>query len=161
MRKSEDFDYVVRRAGKADIDQLVELGARFYQESNFLGGLTMSKKNYRRTIEPYLDCELVASIVADRDGEIVGYLHIYAQDDYTEELVGEVYQFYVTPEYRGSGVARSLVEMAQVQYAQWGVKRSYVEAAPGMDNEQHLATFRNLWGKFGYQQIGIVMKKEF
>lgn len=161
MRKFEEFDFIIRKAHKGDLDQLVELGARFYQESNFLGNLTMSKNNYRATIAPYLGMDYVAPIVAVRAGQILGYLHIYAQRDYTVELVGEVYQFYVLPEYRSSGVSRALVEAANLQYAEWKVARGYVEAAPGMGAEEHLKLFENLWGRFGYKKIGIVMMKEF
>lgn len=163
-RQFEEFDFIVRKAWVSDLDQLVDLGAQFYQESNFLGNLTMSKKNYRATLAQYLDFDkfpYVAPIVAVKDGKILGYLHIYAQRDYTEERIGEVYQFYVLPEYRGSGVARALVEAANLQYAEWEVARGYVEASPGMDAEAHLKLFENLWGRFGYKKIGIVMMKEF
>lgn len=161
MRKIEEFDYVIRKAWSTDIPQLVELGAAFYQESNFLGTLTMSKNNYQRTLERYIDHPLVAAIVAVKGGEILGYVHIYAQNDYTEELVGEVFQFYIRPEYRGSGISRALAESAVLQYAEWKVARGYVEAAPGMDAEEHLKLFENLWGRVGYKKIGIVMMKEF
>lgn len=164
MSKYEDFDFVVRRAWRSDLDQLVDLGEMFFRESNFLGNLTISKKNYRATIEPYIDANKyphVAPLIAVKGGEILGYLHIYAHRDFTEELVGEAYQFYVRPEYRGSGVARALVEAAVLQYADWKVARAYAEAAPGMDQAQQLKLFENLWGRSGYKKIGIVMMKDF
>lgn len=162
MRTVETFDYEIRKATRLDLDELAELGARFYDESNFLGNLTISRENYKRTIGKYIEGYYsVAGIVAVHDGKIVGYLHIYFQQDFTEERIGEVYQFYVMPEYRGTGVARSLVESANLQYAEWNVARGYVEASPGMDKPEHLKQFENLWGRFGYKKIGIVMSKEF
>lgn len=161
MKQIEDFEFYVRPAVKMDLDQLVELGARFYQESNFLKGASMSKKNYRQTLDRYIGLPYTAGILAVRDGQVIGYVYIYAQSDYTVELIGECYQFFVLPEYRGSGVARALVEAAVLQYADWKVARAYVEAAPGMDDPQHIGQFKNLWGRYGYQQIGIVMLKEF
>jgi GNAT superfamily N-acetyltransferase len=162
MRTTEQFEFEIRKATRADIPQLVELGARFYKESNFIGGLEVSRENYKKTISKYIEgFYSVAGIVAVVDGQIVGYLHIYFQQDFTVERIGEVYQFYVTPEYRGTAVSRSLVESANLQYAEWNVSRGYVEASPGMEAGEHLKLFENLWGRFGYKKIGIVMMKEF
>lgn len=159
--KTENFDYIIRKAWRADIPQLVELGARFYAESNFRGSMEMSKVNYQRTLEKYIDLPRVAAILAVKDGEVLGNAYIYAQNDYTEETVGELYQFYVRPEYRGTGVARSLAESAVLQYAEWNCKRAYVEGSPGFDQLQHLPQFENLWGRFGFKKIGVVLMKEF
>lgn len=161
MRKYEDFEFIIRRGWKTDLDQLVDLAADFYDESNFLGPLRISKENYKKTIAPYIENDNVAAILAVKDGVILGYLHIYWQTDFTIERIGEVYQFYVRPDYRGSGVARALVETAVAQYAKWNCVRGYVEAAPGMDKPEHLKLFENLWGRVGYNKIGIVMMGDF
>lgn len=161
MKHDDHFDYVLRKGQRRDIPQLVDLGARFFGESNQLGGATMSREKYQRTLETFINHDLVAAIVADVDGEIVGYVHIYAQDDATVELIGDLYQFYVIPEYRGTGVSRELAKAAVSQYAEWNCKAAYIEAAPGMADPHHLQLFENLWGRVGFKKIGLVMCKEF
>lgn len=162
MRETEQFDFEIVRGTREHLDQLVALGARFFEESNFAGrGVTISLDNYRKTISEYIDFYSVAAICAVREGQVIGYIHIYFQNDFTVERIGEVYQMYVAPEYRGSGVARSLVESAVLQYADWNCARGYVEASPGMQAEEHLKLFENLWGRVGYKKIGLVMMGEF
>lgn len=159
--KTEEFTYDIRRAEKSDIDRLVDLGTQFYGESNFHKGMTISKDNYRKTLEDYIGHPLVGAFVATVDGVIVGYSHVFAQTDYTVERVGELFQFFVQPEYRRTSIARSLAEVSVKQYHDWGCKRAYAEASPGMADPSHIKLFENLWGKFGYQKIGVTLMKEF
>jgi GNAT superfamily N-acetyltransferase len=159
--KTEPFDFIVRRARREDLEAMVDLGASFFGESNRLGGATMSRKNYRASLEPYFDHPLVAAFLAERDGQLIGNAYIYAQNDATEEYIGDLYQFYILPEYRGTGVSRALADLADKQYADWKCKSGYLEAAHGMKGERHLKLFENLWGRLGFKKIGIVMMKEY
>lgn len=138
----------------ADMEQVCRLAERFFYESSFRG-LTINLDAYRKTIMDYYRYPSVKSLVAVTDqGDIVGYIHIYCQQDYTVELIGEMYQFYVAPEYRGTKVSRSLIEGAVAQYKMWGCAVAYCECAPGMEDEKHLQTFSNLWVKYGYKPVG-------
>lgn len=138
----------------ADTNQLVALATAFFYESNNRD-LTIDTDAYRKTINDYYRYPSVKTFVAVTDeGDLVGFLHAYFQRDFTVEAIGECYQFYVAPEYRGTRVGRSLIEAAVKQYKIWGCARAYVEAAPGMDAEKHLKTFGNLWGKYGYKFVG-------
>jgi hypothetical protein len=65
------------------------------------------------------------------------------------------------PEKRVTDVARLLVEGAVKQYEEWGCARAYCEASPGISHRDHLGLFKNLWGKFGYKEIGVTLMKEF
>lgn len=159
--RTEEFTYEIAFATKGDIDRLVELGSRFYSESNFHKGLTLSTDNFRKLLEEYIGHVHVGAIVAVVDEVIVGYCLVYGQNDFTEEMIGELYQFYVLPEYRSSGIARALAEEAVRLYDVWGCRRAYAEASPGMSDPNHINLFKNLWGKVGYFQIGVTMMKEF
>lgn len=155
--------FLVREAMQSEIPAIVELAGEFFKESNFSrSGLTVDLAAYRKTIENYWRYPSVMSIVAlCRDtGQLLGYVHIYCQRDYTVELVGEMYQFYVRPDARGTLVPRELVRAACAQFDAWGCKRSYAECAPGLPDQKSVKTFANLWGKFGFKQIGITMLRE-
>lgn len=156
-------NFIVRDAMRSEIPQIVRLAAKFFEESNFSrSGLTVDLAAYQRTIENYWRYPLVKSIVAldQHDGDLLGYVHVYCQRDYTVELVGEMYQFYVKPEARGTLVARELVRAACAQFDAWGCMRSYSECAPGLPDEKSVKTFANLWGKFGYKKIGEVLLRD-
>ena len=153
------FDIVTMEAEHLDL--VVEAGVEFFNESNLNGWLTVNRAGYRTMLEDSLDNGGVASFLAVSCNQVVGYIHIYCQNEYTVEPVGELFQFFVRPEWRGTGVARSLIEAAQAQYIAWGCKRAYAEAAPGLRDPRHLNLFRNLFGKFGYEPIGATFMKDF
>lgn len=157
------MDFFVRPTTWHDLDRVAELANEFFKESNFSrSGLTVDLEAYKKTIKNYWRNPYVASFIAldAETSELLGYVHIYAQADYTVELVGEMYQFYVAPRARATGVSRALVKAACEQWDAWGCVRAYCEAAPGLDDEKHLMTFRNLWGKFGFEQIGITLMRQ-
>lgn len=149
-------------AGPERIDEIFVLAENFWHESNYnKGGLTLKPDHWKQTVSSHMGHPNTAALCAVIEDKIVGYVLIYYQTDFTEEKIGEMFQFYVSPEFRGSEVSRSLVKAAIDQYEAWDCKRAYCEASPGLANEKHLRFFRNLWGKFGYEQIGISMMKEF
>lgn len=153
--------YDIVTMGEEHLDLVVEAGVAFFRESNNDGRLTVSVENYRRLIEAYIGHPQAKSIVAISCGQVVGYTHIYYQQDFTVERVGELFQFFVRPEWRGTGVARGLVEAANTQYEAWGCSRAYAEAAPGLKDRRALGLFGNLFGKFGYTPVGTTFMKEF
>jgi len=158
--------FFIRDAYQSEIPQIVKLAGQFFLESDFSrSGLTVDLNRYRKTLENYWRYPSVKSIVAiseeeENYGEVLGYVHVYMQQDYTVESVGEMYQFYVQPKARGSRVPRALVEAAVKQFDEWGCARSYAECAPGLPNEKHLKTFSNLWAKFGYRQVGVTLLRQ-
>lgn len=156
------MNFTIQDAEWQHIDQIVALALDFFKESNFSrSGLTVDPVAYRKTITNYWRYPSVKSIIALNDaGDVLGYCHVYCQRDYTIERVGELYQFYVKPEARGTGVSRALVEAACKQFDAWECARSYAEGAAGLPDEKQLKTFANLWSKFGYQQVGVTMMRE-
>jgi GNAT superfamily N-acetyltransferase len=51
-------------------------------------------------------------LVAEEDGEVIGFAHVGPSD---EEPIGEVYRLFVLPERWGTGVGRALMERALKQ----------------------------------------------
>lgn len=157
------MNFIVREAMHSEIPAIVRLAKDFFDESNFSrSGLTADLDAYRRTIENYWRYPSVKSFVAlDSDnGDLLGYVHVYMQQDYTVEKVGEMYQFYVVPRARKTPVTRELVAAACHQFDEWGCARSYCECAPGLPDEKSIKTFSNLWRKFGYVEVGVTLMRE-
>jgi len=155
-------DFTISRGTRGDIDDIVASATRFYESTDQHGRLTINKGNYRATLEEFIDNPYVCSLLARAaSGELLGYMHIYCQNDYTVEMVGEMFQMYVEPAGRGKGVSRALVEAALEQYKKWGCVRLYAEGAAGIeDGGVNDKLFENLWTRYGYKKQGIVMMKE-
>lgn len=155
MTKETLLDMIqVIDAGPEHVEQIVALGCRFFDESDFHNNLNVDADEFRRTIKDHMGLPSVAAKIAVHNGVVVGYVLIYCQKDYTKELIGELYQFYVCPEYRGTPTARLLVQAAINQYDDWGCVRAYAEASPGFSDPRHLKLFENLWKKHGYVLTG-------
>lgn len=151
--------FEVRRCRLQDIEKLMELAAQFFAESDF-SDLTYDPALFKRHMVEYAtrpDCALITAWISNL---MVGYVVITATREFTAEPIGEMYQFYVMPEYRGTGASRELVKAADAQWQAWGCCRSYSEAAPGM-SEKNNKLFANLWKKQGYKDTGIIMIKEY
>lgn len=150
------------KANKTSLDEMFVLATDFWHESNFhSAGLTLKEDHWKSLVSSHIEQNDTAAICARVNGKIVGYVLIYYQTDYTYEPIGEMFQFYVCPEFRKTNVARMLVQAAVNQYNEWGCARAYCEASPGISMRDHLSLFKNLWGKFGYKEIGVTLMKEF
>jgi GNAT superfamily N-acetyltransferase len=150
------------KATEEDLEELFELAETFWHESNFnREGITLRPDHWKHTVATHIALPDTAALCAVVAGKIVGYVLVYYQADFTEERIGEMFQFYVSPEWRGTNIPRELVAAAMKQYEEWGCVRAYCEASPGLSFRDHLALFKNLWGKFGYQEVGITLMKEF
>ena len=149
-------------ADESHLDELFTLAENFWHESNYNNGkITLAPHFWKDTVRQHIGLDDTAAICVRHNEKIVGYVLIYYQTDYTIERIGEMFQFYVTPDYRGTEVARMLVDAAVNQYKEWGCVRAYCEASPGISFKDHLGLFRNLWGKFGYEEVGITLMREF
>jgi GNAT superfamily N-acetyltransferase len=158
----EKFDIDIFRADASNLDELFALAERFWNESNYAtAGLTLKSEFWKNTVRSHISLPDTAVFAARVNDEFVGYVMIYCQRDYTLEPIGEMFQFYVTPEHRGSEIARLLVSAADAQYKSWGCARAYCEASPGLSHRDHLGLFKNLWGKFGFVETGVTLMKEY
>lgn len=152
----------VRRMEEKDIDVMADVALEFFLESD-QKTLTLRRDKYEAMLYDYMANEYVRSFLAidEETQNVAGFIHIYCQDDYTDELIGEMYQFYVRAPYRGTHAGRALVAAANQQYEKWGCARAYCEVGHG-GNGKNLndKLFVNLWSKFGYHYKGTVLMKE-
>lgn len=155
---------ITREAFQHEIPKVVDLAVRFFNESeqSKSGALTVRPEGYRQLYarnwrHPHFACFVAVDVDTQ---EFLGFVTIYAHNDYTVELMGEMLHFYVLPDARGTGVARALAAAASARFDSWCVAKSYVEAAPEIPDLKALQTFANLWGKYGFRQAGIILTKE-
>lgn len=144
---------------KSDIDSFIECASRFIEESRY-GVLEPDMKQYRRIILKALKRRGWVRILVAKDGErVVGYTILSLCLDYTAKPFGDMYQFYVLPEYRGTRVGRTLASMVAEQFDLWGCQISHVCADAGMDEDTTMHLFHNLFAKKGYKRTGIIMTR--
>ncbi len=101
------MELAVRRASISDLDVFLELYYEFYSElRNKQGWRPHSVEEYRRDAENILRRDTV--FLAYVDGEPAGFIRVSERDGsyWIEEL-------YVKPVYRGRGIGRKLVEVAE------------------------------------------------
>ncbi len=156
--KTETFDYEIKIADESDIDALVKTALEFWNESGHSVVKSENPDKYAAFLKEECGKPGRRIIIAKVGERVVGYHIIYCLGDYKDELDGEMYQFFVHPEYRGSGVARDLVHMAVQTWDDWGCDVNYAIASPELGNIE-LSQFRNLFAKFGFVETGIVMTR--
>lgn len=154
------MDIQIREARKDDVESILPLGKRFWDETNS-NGLTFNSDNARKSIAENIGFKNLVGFCAVINNQIIGYIFIYYENNFTDERIGRMSQFFVDPEYRKTTAARGLVRAAVNKYKEWRCARCYCEASPEMFSSNHLALFKNLWGKFGYNQVGITLMKEY
>lgn len=148
----------VYEARAEDIDDLVEEAETFFKEST-MKGLTPDPDKYKDFLQRFIGNPYVVCFVARKQdtNEIVGYSSAFVHDNYLVENVGELYQFYICPEARGSGLSRILAEKVINKFEEWNCKKAFVQSYSDID----LKLFENLWSKFGFNVVGLTMSKEF
>jgi len=143
---------IIRSAYYEEINLVADMAVRFFKESA-MGGLTYDRKRYIEFLEHNWNSKYTECIVAVEGDKMVGYASGFATDGYTKELVGELFQFYVTPEFRGTMVARKLAKAMTDRFKMWGCSTAHVQSYSGIN----VGKFRNLWSKLGYKEVGLTM----
>lgn len=161
------MQYTVRKATPDDLQDFIGIASMFFHESDNAGRVTPRADKFATFFTGALELpdEIAILLAFDQDGRIGGYSIPIVQRVFSTEPIGDLYQFYVAGDHRGSGCARMLVEATVAQYDAWGCAISYSYAAAGVAGptgqpEKNVALFRNLWQKYGYKQSGIIMTRE-
>lgn len=157
--KTEEFEYEIKVADYDDVDAIVETALEFWNESEHSINHSQNPGKYKAFIrERMINQDGVRCFIAKVGDKVIGYHMVYVMADYKDAYDGEMYQFFVHPDYRASGVARDLVAVAVDQWDKWGCDVNYAIASPEVGNIE-LSLFRNLFAKFGFRETGIVMTR--
>jgi ribosomal protein S18 acetylase RimI-like enzyme len=160
---------VVRRATPADLPPIGRLGALLIEEHHnfdsrrFLAARQRTPVDYASFLSTQLADPDVAVLVADRDGDVIGYAYAAVEGyDYMalRGPAGVLHDVIVDPEHRGRGVGRLLLdatlaylksrgaprvilwtaeqnEGAQRLFARMGFRRTMIEMTRELDDQEH------------------------
>lgn len=97
-------------------------------------------------------------VAIDDDGSIMGGAVVYAVADWQDEIFGYVEKFFVSPRYRGKGAGRIIAD----RVCQWfDEKKAVLSFATATANIGASGQFRNLMAKYGYQDLGPTLAREY
>jgi len=154
---------IVRRATPADLPRIGRLGALLVKEhydfdpQRFLAARPGTPEGYASFISTQLEDPDKAVLVADDDGNVIGYAYAAAEGyDYMalRGPAGVLHDIIVEPEHRGRGVGRLLLDATLVFFRSRGVPRVVLSTA-----EQNEAAQR-LFASAGFRRTMIEMTLE-
>lgn len=143
----------VTRMTLADVDNILENIYPAYFAEAVYNKLTPSMENARITVSEYAKAW---AYVAKEDDKVIGLAVADAGRTFYEEVEFDINMFYVHPDYRGSGVARSLRDVLLATADALGAKVVYTACLSGI-SEGNEKLYMNLWAKKDFQKLGTVM----
>jgi ribosomal protein S18 acetylase RimI-like enzyme len=138
---------IIRRATPADLPGVGRLGALLVKEHHdfdprrFLPARPGTPEGYASFISTQLEDPDVAVLVADDDGDVIGYAYAASEGyDYMalRGPAGVLHDIIVGPEHRGRGVGRLLLEAALAFLRSRGVPRVVLSTAERNEAAQRL-----------------------
>lgn len=159
-RMSEN-NITVRELAPEDREEFLAVAETFFKESYHRDD-NIDLDRFWSLISRGFTLDHVAIPTVFVDGKLAGYAIIHYNQEFKQQLEGDMAELYLHPAYRGTGASRALADAVDNQFKAWGVRHAHLWAAPGLDNqEKALGVFRNLWAKYGFKQTGIIMTKEY
>jgi ribosomal protein S18 acetylase RimI-like enzyme len=154
----------VRRAAAADLPWIGRLGARLLEEHyafdsrRFLAPGQWTPADYASFIGAQLDDPDSTVLVAEDDGEVIGYAYaVVAGYDYMalRGPAGILHDLIVDPRYRGRRAGRLLVDAILADLGSRGVPRVVLSAAERNEPAQRF------FASLGFRRTMIEMTREF
>lgn len=144
-------DFKVRLAEVEDFPLVERLCYQFFSETMYKV-LDYSKEN---TLEMIRDWQYIL-LIETGDGVPAGFCSLNVCHTYYVQKEGDVDKFYIVPEFRGTVASRmlagSVVKLAKALDA----KIVYALCGSGI-SEKTDRLFHNLWAKFGFKKLGVLM----
>lgn len=138
---------IVRRATAADLTDIGRLGTLLVQTHHeldpqrFIAPSSRTPAGYAAFIGTQLDRADTAVLVAEENGEVIGYAYAAVEGpDYMSLRgpAGVLHDIIVDPGYRGRGVSRLLLDAALAFLASRGAPRVVLSTAEGNQAAQRL-----------------------
>lgn len=146
-RKKAEFD--LSFATFNEVNEIEALLYPYFQESTY-SGLTYDSEAAKQTILHWIP---EVCVLARVNGELVGIVSMYFINTFYKEPECDVVMFYVKPEYRGSGVARGLVNAITMIADRNKAGIIYTSSGSGIGKENN-NLYANLFKKFGFKDLG-------
>ena len=165
--ENTEFGYqtrlIVRRATPADLPRIGRLGALLIKEhydfdpQRFLAARPGTPEGYASFIGTQLEDQDKAVLVADDNGNVIGYAYA-AIEGYDYMMLrgpaGVLHDIIVDPEYRGRGVGRLLLNASLAFFRSHGVPRVVLATAERNEAAQRL------FASMGFRRTMIEMTLE-
>jgi ribosomal protein S18 acetylase RimI-like enzyme len=153
----------IRRATSADLPKIGRLGALLIEEHHgfdsrrFLAATDRTAEHYGSFIGTQLEEADALVLVADQDGEMLGYA--YAAIEGTDYMAlrgpaGVVHDVVVDPGFRGRGVGRQLLEATFAHLRSRGAPRVVLSTAERNEGAQRF------FARLGFRRTMIEMTRE-
>src|SRR5690606_9875959 len=126
----------IRPARAEDLEVLLELENRCFEHDR------LSRRSFRH----FLASDTASCLVAERDGELLGYALVLFHG---RTALARLYSMAVAPEHRGQGLGRVLLEAAEATALDRGAAVLRLEVHP--HNDAAIALYRSA----GYVEFGI------
>ena len=154
---------IVRRATSADLPKIGRLGALLIDEHHdfdsrrFLAARDRTQADYASFISTQLDEPDTAVLVADQNGDVIGYSYAAVEGyDYMalRGPAGVLHDVIVDPEHRGRGVGRLLLDATLAYLKSRGAPRVVLTTAEQNEPAQRL------FASVGFRRTMIEMTRE-
>jgi ribosomal protein S18 acetylase RimI-like enzyme len=153
----------VRRASPSDVATLGRLGALLvethhdFDPRRFIAATPQTERGYGSFLATQLDDEDIIVLVAERDGEVIGYTYAGMEGyDYMSLRgpAGVLYDIVVDPGHRGQGVGRQLLDATLRALEAKGAPRVVLSTAEQNEPAQRL------FAGVGFRRTMIEMTRE-
>lgn len=153
----------IRKAVRADMRAVGRLGALLvrlhhdFDPRRFMAASPQTEQGYGSFLGTQLVDPDVIVLVAERDGEVVGYTYAGVEGvDYMSLRgpAGVLYDIIVDPAHRGHGVGRTLLDATLAELAARGSPRVVLSTAERNEAAQHL------FARAGFRRTMIEMTRE-
>lgn len=158
-----DEKTVIRPATHADMKAVGRLGAllvRIHHEFDphrFIAATPRTEKGYGAYLDSQLDDPAVVMLVAEREGEVVGYTYAGVEAfDYMalRGPAGVLYDIVIDPDQRGHGIGNLLIESTIAELQARGAPRVVLSTAERNESAQRL------FARMGFRRTMIEMTRE-
>src|SRR5690348_4734997 len=163
MNDRTDAAVIIRPARREDMRAIGRLGALLvrlhhdFDPQRFMAASPQTEHGYGSFLGTQLSDPDVIVLVAERDGEVVGYTYAGVEGvDYMSLRgpAGVLYDIVVDSAHRGHGIGRSLLEATVGALAEKGSPRVVLSTAERNEAAQHL------FARAGFRRTMIEMTRE-
>jgi len=163
MASTDDPAITIRPATPADLPTLGRLGALLvrthhdFDPLRFIAASPGTEQGYASYLGSQLDRPNAVVLVAEREGEVIGYAYAGVEGFDWMALrgpAGVVYDILVDPARRGHGVGRMLLDAALAALRERGAPRAVLSTAERNENAQRL------FARAGFRRTMIEMTHE-
>jgi ribosomal protein S18 acetylase RimI-like enzyme len=154
---------LIRPAAPTDLEAIGLLGALLvrthhdFDPKRFIAATPQTRHGYASFLGTQLEDPNILLLVAERDGEVVGYTYAGVEgNDYMSLRgpAGVLYDIVVDPAHRGQGVGRALLDATLETLEAKGAPRIVLSTAARNESAQRL------FARAGFRQTMIEMTRE-